>query len=48
MKDMVAIEEVCQTCIMSHIKVHYYTSHPTLNAYGIIPVGPDVMRSLKM
>jgi len=48
MRDMVAIEEVCQTCIMSHIKGHYYTSHPTLNAYGIIPVGPDVMRSLKM
>ena len=29
---------------MKHIKTHYYTSHPTLNTYGIIPAsdGPDL------
>ena len=25
---------------MQHIKVHYFTSHPTLNHYAIVPVGP--------
>lgn len=25
---------------MHHIKMHYFTSHPVLNPYGIIPVGP--------
>lgn len=24
---------------MKHIKTHYFTSHPTLNAYAIVPVG---------
>jgi len=28
------------TVRLDHIKAHYFTSHPTLNAYGIIPVGP--------
>lgn len=27
---------------MSHIKTHYFASHPVLNAHGIIPCGPDV------
>eukprot|EP00050_Salpingoeca_kvevrii_P012898 m.25532 g.25532 ORF g.25532 m.25532 type:complete len:393 (-) comp4445_c0_seq2:168-1346(-) len=26
---------------MKHIKMHYYTSHPALNTYGVIPCGPD-------
>jgi putative glutathione S-transferase len=25
---------------MAHIKTHYYTSHPALNHYAIIPAGP--------
>ena len=24
---------------MQHIKVHYFTSHPKLNPYAIVPVG---------
>jgi putative glutathione S-transferase len=24
---------------MGHIKTHYFTSHPTLNTYAIIPKG---------
>jgi putative glutathione S-transferase len=32
------------TTNMRHIKMHYFTSHPTLNTYGIIPAsnGPDL------
>lgn len=31
---------------MEHIKVHYFTSHPTLNFYGIIPKGGDTVAKL--
>lgn len=24
---------------MEHIKLHYYTSHPKLNYYGVVPIG---------
>ena len=30
------------TVNMQHIKGHYYTSHPTINPYGIVPTGPSV------
>lgn len=35
------------TTNIKHIKMHYFTSHPTLNAYGIIPVsnGPPLETS---
>jgi len=36
-----------ETVNMYHIKTHYFTSHPTLNHYAIVPVGPDVISSLK-
>lgn len=26
---------------MQHIKQHYFTSHPTFNHYGIVPIGCD-------
>jgi len=32
---------------MYHIKTHYYTSHPVLNNYAIVPVGPDFEATLK-
>lgn len=32
---------------MEHIKMHYFTSHPTLNAYAIIPRGPDFLSCLE-
>lgn len=25
---------------LTHIKRHYYESHPTINPTGIVPVGP--------
>ena len=37
------------SCIrMDHIKTHYYTSHPTLNTYAVIPVGPRAMEDMAM
>ena len=32
---------VRQTTNMTHIKVHYYTSHGHLNHFGIVPQGPN-------
>jgi putative glutathione S-transferase len=32
-----AFAEVQSTTNMKHIKMHYFTSHPALNTYGIIP-----------
>jgi len=37
---------VKQTCNMQQIKAHYFTSHPILNNYSIIPKGPDFERLL--
>ncbi|MCY3054800.1 glutathione S-transferase family protein [Aerococcus sp. CDC-944-U94] len=37
---------VKETVNFSHIKEHYYTSHPTINPNGIIPLGPDLDWSL--
>lgn len=38
-KDIYQIPGVAETVNMDHIKRHYFTSHPVLNAYGIIPKG---------
>lgn len=38
-KDIYQIPGVAKTVSMDHIKRHYFTSHPVLNAYGIIPKG---------
>jgi hypothetical protein len=27
---------------LTHIKRHYYESHPTINPTGIVPLGPDL------
>lgn len=43
-RDMYSIEAVCSTTNIAHIKTHYFTSHPLLNHFGIIPIGegPDL------
>mmetsp|Transcript_5775 Transcript_5775/g.7371 ORF Transcript_5775/g.7371 Transcript_5775/m.7371 type:complete len:356 (-) Transcript_5775:314-1381(-) len=43
-RDIYSIEAVKKTTNMDHIKTHYFTSHPTLNAFAIIPSynGPDL------
>ncbi|NLE48325.1 MAG: glutathione S-transferase family protein [Sandaracinaceae bacterium] len=37
---------VAETVRMDHIRNHYYRSHPTINPYGIVPVGMDLDLSL--
>ncbi|URE43756.1 Glutathione S-transferase, C-terminal domain [Musa troglodytarum] len=39
-KDMYQIPGMSSSVNMAHIKKHYYGSHPSLNPFGIIPVGP--------
>ncbi|CAI5732880.1 unnamed protein product [Peronospora destructor] len=38
---------VTKSVSMQHIKFHYYGSHTHLNAFGIVPAGPNVDYSLK-
>jgi putative glutathione S-transferase len=38
---------VKETIYMDQIKAHYYTSHPHLNKFSIIPRGPDFMSLLE-
>ena len=43
-RDVYSIDAVRKATNLTHIKTHYFTSHPTLNPYGIIPIGegPDL------
>eukprot|EP00903_Cladosiphon_okamuranus_P005623 g5592.t1 len=34
------------TTDMDHIRKHYYTSHPALNTYAIVPAGPNFLKTL--
>mmetsp|Transcript_142895 Transcript_142895/g.249267 ORF Transcript_142895/g.249267 Transcript_142895/m.249267 type:complete len:348 (-) Transcript_142895:308-1351(-) len=40
-RDMYQLPEMSRAINMDHIKTHYFTSHPKLNAYGIIPRGVE-------
>jgi putative glutathione S-transferase len=40
LRDVYQTPGVAEVCNFEHIKHHYYTSHPTINPNGIIPVGP--------
>lgn len=33
---------IAATVDFAHIKHHYFTSHPSLNPHGIVPVGPEL------
>ena len=41
-----AVPAVRATTNLRHIKMHYFSSHPTLNPYGVIPVGPNTLADL--
>ncbi|KAF9587611.1 hypothetical protein IFM89_004443 [Coptis chinensis] len=41
-KDIFQIPGMSDTVNMQHIKKHYYGSHPTINPFGIIPLGPEI------
>jgi putative glutathione S-transferase len=40
LRDLYALPGVAGTVNLTHIKRHYYESHPTINPTGIVPVGP--------
>ncbi|KAL0910240.1 hypothetical protein M5K25_021200 [Dendrobium thyrsiflorum] len=40
-KDIYQIPGISSTVNMEHIKKHYYGSHPTINPYGVIPIGSN-------
>jgi len=43
-RDVYTIPEIKANHSIDHIKTHYFTSHPAMNTYGIIPAydGPDL------
>ena len=43
-RDLYAMQPIQRSINMAHIKTHYYSSHPHLNTFGIIPAydGPDL------
>lgn len=40
LRDLYQVPGVADTVNLSHIKQHYYRSHPTINPSGIVPKGP--------
>lgn len=38
-KELYGMPGIKETINMWHIKTHYFTSHPLLNHYGIVPLG---------
>jgi putative glutathione S-transferase len=45
-QDLFSNDFIRSSINMRHIKAHYYTSHPLLNSYSIIPTGPRFIDSL--
>ena len=41
-KQLIQIPSLAETFHMDHIREHYFRSHPTINPYGILSVGPEV------
>lgn len=41
-RELYQIPGIAETVNLDHIKHHYYTSHPTLNPKGIVPIGPQL------
>jgi putative glutathione S-transferase len=41
-RDLYQVPGVAETVSLTHIKGHYYTSHPTINPLGIVPLGPTI------
>jgi len=42
LRDVYQQPGVADTVDMSHIKEHYYTTHPDVTPHGIIATGPDL------
>jgi putative glutathione S-transferase len=41
LRDVFQMPGVAETCNLTHIKHHYFTSHPQINPNRIIPLGPQ-------
>lgn len=41
-RELYQIPEIRKTVNISHIKYHYFTSHPSINPLCIVPKGPDM------
>lgn len=48
MREIYQMPGVASCINMDHIKNHYFTSHPTLNTYSIVPVGPGVIDDMQL
>lgn len=42
LRDLYALPGIAETVNLTHIKRHYYESHPTINPTGIVPLGPEI------
>eukprot|EP00929_Paragymnodinium_shiwhaense_P090553 TRINITY_DN50736_c0_g1_i2.p1 TRINITY_DN50736_c0_g1~~TRINITY_DN50736_c0_g1_i2.p1 ORF type:complete len:240 (+),score=25.52 TRINITY_DN50736_c0_g1_i2:100-819(+) len=47
-RELFQMPGVAECISMKHIKVHYFSSHPKLNPYGVIPRGPGVEDDLRL
>jgi len=45
--DMWKVPGIKETTNMNHIKLHYYTSHASLNYYAIVPKGPNFIGKME-
>jgi len=41
LRDSYQMPGVADTVHMDHIRNHYFRSHPTINPYGIVSIGPE-------
>lgn len=41
-RDLYQQPGVAETVNIDHIKVHYYTTHPSINPTRVVPVGPEI------
>lgn len=42
LRELYQMPELGSTVNMSHIKNHYFASHPSLNVHAVVPIGPCV------
>jgi putative glutathione S-transferase len=45
-RDLYQVPGIEETVNLTHIKLHYYGSHATINPTGIVPLGPEIDYSL--
>lgn len=48
MRELFQVPGIGSNINMDHIKFHYFTSHPTLNTYSIVPEGQNVIDDMTL